>query len=229
MGVIGRNHQISTKKMHKYKAHAIYNENCRCHEPILMPYVIQPFTPQSNYEHELFKCFMIQPLWDTTNALLTHLELPLRATSVHDLYSLIIDFQPDNIQHILNTNLILLTIKSAYQVYREKTDIISKNNNIDRRELNKLLFKARRKIYMAALSHEIHYLPIHHHQIWIYEKAHAKDDRLLERGKLLIPTPQIEFELNPKSKKLYEDTWLKSDFFELKQNRITMHIPPWPS
>ena len=66
-------------------------------------------------------------------------------------------------------------------------------------------------------------------QIWIYEKTHAKDDRLLERGKLLIPAPQIEFELNPKSKKLYEDTWLKSDFFELKQNRITMHIPPWHS
>ena len=65
--------------------------------------------------------------------------------------------------------------------------------------------------------------------VWIYEKAHAKNDRLLERDKLLIPTPQIEFELNPKSKKLYEDTWLKSDFFELKQNRITMHIPPWPS
>ena len=63
---------------------------------------------------------MIQPLWDTTNALLTHLELPLRAASVHDLYSLIIDFQPDNIQHILNTNLILLTIKAAHQVYREK-------------------------------------------------------------------------------------------------------------
>ena len=229
MGVIGRNHQINTKKMHKYKAHAIYNENCICHEPILMPYVNQPFTPQSNYEHELFKCFMIQPLWDTTNALLTHLELPLRATSVHDLYSLIIDFQPDNIQHILNTNLILLTIKSAYQVYREKTDIISKNNNIDRRELNKLLFKARRKIYMAALSHEIHSLPIHHHQIWIYEKTHAKADRLLERDKLLIPTPQIEFELNPTLKKLYEDTWLKSDFFELKHNRITMHIPSWPS
>ena len=81
-----------------------------------MPYVNQPFTPQSNYEHELFKCFMIQLLCDTTNALLTHLELPLRATSVHDLYSLIIDFQPNNIQHILNTNLILLTIKSAYQV-----------------------------------------------------------------------------------------------------------------
>ena len=61
------------------------------------------------------------------------------------------------------------------------------------------------------------------------KKTHAKDDRLLERDKLLIPTPQIEFELNPKLKKLYEDTWLKSDFFELKQNRITMHIPPWPS
>ena len=30
-----------------------------------------------------------------------------------------------------------------------------KNNNIDRRELNKLLFKARRKIYMAALSTNI--------------------------------------------------------------------------
>ena len=74
----------------------------------------------------------------------------------HDLYSLIIDFQPNNIQHILNTNLILLTIKAAHQIYREKTDIISKNNNIDRRELNKLLFKARRKIYIAALSHEIH-------------------------------------------------------------------------
>ena len=63
-----------------------------------MPYVIQPFTPQSNYEHELFKCFMIQPLWDTTNALLTHLKLPLRAASVHDLYSLIIGFQPENIR-----------------------------------------------------------------------------------------------------------------------------------
>ena len=41
MGVIGRNHQINTKKMHKYKAHAIYNENCRCHGPILMPYVAE--------------------------------------------------------------------------------------------------------------------------------------------------------------------------------------------
>ena len=146
-----------------------------------------------------------------------------------DLYSLTIDFQPNNIQHIVNTNLILLTVKSAHQVYREKTDIISKNNNIDRKELNKLLFKARRKIYMAALSHEIHSLPIHHHHLWIYEKTHSKNDKLLERDKLLIPTPDIEFELNPESKKLYEDTWLKSDFFELKQDRITMHIPPWPS
>ena len=172
---------------------------------------------------------MIQPLWDTTNAILSHLELPFRAASVHDLYSLIIGFQPENIQHILNTNLIFLTVKSAHQVYREKTDIISKNNNIDRRELNKLLFKARRKIYTAALSHEIHSLPIHHHQIWIYKKTHTQNDRLLERDKLLIPTPEVEFELNPGSKKLYEDTWLKSDFFELKNDKITMHIPPWPT
>ena len=76
--------------------------------------------------HELFNCFMIQPLWDTTNESMTHLELPFRAASVHDLYSLIIGFQPENIQHILNTNLIFLSVTSAHQVYRKKTDIISK-------------------------------------------------------------------------------------------------------
>ena len=172
---------------------------------------------------------MIQPLWDTTNALLTHLELPLRATSVHDLYSLIIDFQPNNIQQILNTNLILLTIKAAHQVYREKTDIISKNNNIDRKELNRRLFKTRRKIYCPALFQEIHYLPIHEHQIMIYERSHAKQNRLTERDKLLTPMPRIDFDLNNQLTKLYQATWLKSEFFNIKDNRITMQIPPWPT
>ena len=125
-----------------------------------MPYVNQPL-PISNYEHELFNCFIIKPMWDTTNAIITHLDLPFRAASVQDLYEPIVKFVPNNIEHILNSNLIFLTIKASYLVYREKVDIIAKNNNIDRKELNKRLFKARRKIYSPALFQEVkHKLPV---------------------------------------------------------------------
>ena len=90
-----------------------------------MPYVNQPL-PISNYEHELFNCFIIKPMWDTTNAIITHLDLPFRAASVQDLFEPIVKFMPNNIAHILNSNLIFLTIKAAYLVYREKVDIIAK-------------------------------------------------------------------------------------------------------
>ena len=46
--------------------------------------------------------------------------------------------------------------------------------------------------------------------MWIYGRVHDnrffdKNDRLLERDKLLVPTLEIEFELNPESKRLCED------------------------
>jgi len=168
-------------------------------------------------------------MWDTTNAIITHLDLPFRAASVQDLFEPIVKFVPNDIEHILNSNLIFLTIKAAYLVYREKAGIIAKNNNIDRKELNKRLFKARRKIYSSALFQEIHYLPIHEHQIMIHERSHAKQNRLTEREKLLIPMPQIDFDLNNQMRRLYQATWLKSDFFDIKDNKITMQIPPWPT
>ena len=93
--------------MHKYKPQAIFYERCVCHEHIIMPYVNQPL-PISNYEHELFNCFIIKPMWDTTNAIITHLDLPFRAASVQDLFEPIVKFMPNNIAHILNSNLIFL-------------------------------------------------------------------------------------------------------------------------
>jgi len=63
----------------------------------------------------------------------------------------------------------------------------------------------------------------------IYERSHAKQNRLTERDKLLVPMPRIDFDLNNQLTKLYQATWLKSEFFNIKDNRITIQIPPWPT
>ena len=75
-------------------------------------------TQRSTYQYEFFDNPVVQPLWRYTNSLIDAMGLPRKVATLNEVYMAIYDIGGNSdMNHILNLNLITLTLKSIWDVY----------------------------------------------------------------------------------------------------------------
>lgn len=73
---------------------------------------------ESTLEFEFFHNPLVQPLWQFTNRMIQHMRLPKMATTIDEALLIIYDLGgTSNIEHIININLIFLTLKTIWDTY----------------------------------------------------------------------------------------------------------------
>ena len=141
MGEIARHYQIHVKHMYKYWPHLIIDQHCyHC------PHTV------SSYQHEFFHCGITPQLWTSINSILDSAQLPARLQSIADLPEFLFDaHNPEfNLRRIVNTNLIIVTLKAIWDAYQSKKDMSRQQYRDD----------IRRRLAMY-ITNEIKLLPCH--------------------------------------------------------------------
>ena len=116
MGATARHYQIHTKHMtlYKYWPHLIIDQHrYHCHHTV------------SSYQHEFFDCGITPQLWTCINSILDSAQLPARLQSIADLPEFLFDaHNPEfNLRCIVNTNIIIATLKAIWDAYQSKKDM----------------------------------------------------------------------------------------------------------
>ena len=217
MGETARHYQIHVKHMYKYWPHLIIDQHCyHC------PHTV------SSYQHEFFHCGITPQLWTSINSILDSAQLPARLQSIADLPEFLFDaHNPQfNLRRIVNTNIIIVTLKAIWDAYQSKKDTTRQQYRDD----------IRRRMAMY-ITNEIKLLPCHidnAHKHAMITRPNAKPRRLYtEREKMLLrkPSPRSHC-LIPTDIAAYRDIWLPTGLISIADDErsiaicITPRLPP---
>ena len=182
----------------------------------------------SSYQHEFFECGIMPQMWACINSLLDSAQLPARLQSIADLPEFLFDaHNPEfNLRRIVNTNLVIITLKAVWDAYQNKKDMNQQQYRDD----------IRRRLAMY-ITNEIKLLPwhldnVHKHAMII--RPNAKPRRMYtEREKMLLrkPSPRSH-SLTDKDITAYRDIWLPIGVITIADDErsiaicITPRLPP---
>ena len=127
--------------MHKYWPHLIISQHCyHCQHTV------------STYQHEFFECGIMPQIWQVINQMLDDAGLPSKLTSIAGLPEFLYEAHNPrfNLRKIVNTNLIIVTLKAVWYAYQDKQNMTAHKYSRD----------IRRRLAMY-ITNEIKLLPCH--------------------------------------------------------------------
>ena len=128
--------------------------------------------------------------------------------------------------HIININIIVLTLKAIWDTYVEQMHMWSRGDPtaVIAKQVRKLM----RKNYCKKLRYEIDQLPHHLHTLKIHNPYKDARHRILEREKAVLPTYSCNRKkLKDTEVKAFQATWCKTNLVTLEGRRPTaLHISP---
>jgi len=214
MGAIARHYQIHVKHMHKYWPHLIISQHCyHC------PHTV------STYQHEFFECGIMPQVWLMINQMLDDAGLPSKLTSIAGLPEFLYEaHNPQfNLRKIVNTNLIIITLKAAWDAYQDKQNMTAHKYSRD----------IRRRLAMY-ITNEIKLLPCHidnayKHGYHTIGGNNRLRKRHTEREKMLLNKPSLRSRsLTDNDIEAYEDIWLPMGIITIAVDRKSISVKVIP-
>ena len=212
MGQMARHYQINIKHMDKYWPHLITAEHCyHCQHQV------------STYQHEFFECGIMPQIWTTINHILDDAGLPHRLASIAALPEFLYDaHNPSfNLSRIVNTNVIMVTLKSVWDAYQNKRDMTADQYRAD----------ILRRLSMY-LTNEIKMIPCHRGNAYKHGCLILNGTRRRnfdERQKMLLSKPRLRIHtLTEPDILAYEEIWLPTGMISIADDRRSIAIGVTP-
>ena len=208
MGHIARQYQINIKHMDKYWPHLVIPEHCY-HCP----------QQRSTYQHEFFECGIMPLMWQAINGILHDANLNLTLTSIAALPEFLYNaHNPEfNLRTIVNTNVVILTLKSVWDAYQGKQDMTPEQYRAD----------IVRRVSMY-LTNEIKLLPCHRDNAYKHGCIVLRGLRRRhfdQRQKMLLRNPALRTTtLSEMDITAYENIWLPTGMITIADDRKSMSI-----
>ena len=212
MGHIARQYQINIKHMDKYWPHLVIPEHCY-HCP----------QQRSTYQHEFFECGIMPLMWQAINGILHDANLNLTLTSIAALPEFLYNaHNPEfNLRTIVNTNVVILTLKSVWDAYQGKQDMTPEQYRAD----------IVRRVSMY-LTNEIKLLPCHRDNAYKHGCIVLRGLRRRhfdQRQKMLLRNPALRTTtLSEMDITAYENIWLPTGMIAIADDRKSISITVSP-